>query len=176
MSESNNTEPAATKIVSTDNRGGQWLPIVLAAMGGGVVLSGIFSGSIGLYGDSGTVTFADGVQESVRESIRFVIFSLLLLGALRVHCWRMQRPLGNLFLASLRCLAVIALIEAVRVAQIPHGLIRVLLIVVAQYIVCAVGLLILFTMTIRETVLFVSWCTVGAGLLWVGAYVGMWIA
>ena len=162
-------------MVSTAHRGGPWFPVVLAAIGVGIVLSGIFSGATGLYGDAGTVSLADRFKEVGRELIRLVLFSSLLLIALRVHCWRVKKPLGFVLLAALRCLAIIALIEALRVAQIPHSIMRVILIVAAEYIVCSIGVLALFAMTIRETVLFVSWCTVGAALLWVGAHIGIWI-
>jgi hypothetical protein len=148
---------------------------VLAAIGVGVVLSGIFSGATGLYGDVGTITWSDGFKETGREIARLILFSILLLVALRVNCWKIQRPLGGVFLAALRCLAIVALVEAVRVAQIPHGVLRIVLIIAVQYIVCCIAVLTLYTMTIRETVLFVSWCTAGAALLWVGAHIGIWI-
>jgi len=175
MPETHSTQSQPTHTVSTEHRGGPWLPVVLASIGVGIVLSGIFSGATGLYGDAGTVSLADGFKEASRQLIRLVLFSLLLLVALRVHCWRVQKPFGFLLLAALRCLAIIALIEAVRVAQIPHSIMRVILIIAAQYIVCSIGVLALFSMTIREAVLFVSWCTVGAALLWVGAHIGIWI-
>ena len=161
--------------VSPETRGGPWLPVVLATIGVGVLLSGIFSGATGLYGDVGAITWSEGFKESGREFARLILFSLLFLAALRVYCWKIQRPIGGVLLAALRCLAIIALVEAVRVAQIPHGLMRILLILAAQYIVCCIGVLALFSMTIRETVLFVSWSTVGAALLWLGAHIGIWI-
>jgi hypothetical protein len=163
------------QVVSPGGRGGPWLPVVLAAIGVGVLLSGIFSGSTGLYGEIGVLTFADGFNESLRELVRLVVFSVLLLVALRINCWRVRRHLGNVMLASLRCLAVVALIEAVRVSQIPHGPVRVLLIIAAQYVVCFVVVLGLFSMTIREAILFVTSCTVGVAVLWLGAQVGTWI-
>jgi hypothetical protein len=175
MSEQTEQVTTPKNPVSPEGRGGPWLPVVIAAVGVGIVLSGIFSGATGLYGDTGTVTMTDGFRESGRELLRLVIFSLLLLAALRIYCWKVQRPLGNLLLATLRCLAIVAIIEAVRVAQIPHGVMRIILILGAQYIVCSIFVLSLFTMNIRETVLFVSWCTAGAALLWVGAHIGIWI-
>jgi len=48
------------KAVSPDGRGGVWLPVILATVGVGVVLSGIFAGSTGLYGDVGEITFSTG--------------------------------------------------------------------------------------------------------------------
>jgi hypothetical protein len=164
------------KAVSPDGRGGVWLPVILATVGVGVVLSGIFAGSTGLYGDIGEITFSTGLKESGRELLRLVLFSILLLAALRINCWRVRRHLGNVLLAAVRCLAVIALIEAVRVVQIPHGPVRFLLIIAAQYIVCFVTILGLFSMTIREAILFVTSCTVGVALLWLGSEIGMWIA
>ncbi|MBC8203338.1 MAG: hypothetical protein H8E91_05865 [Planctomycetes bacterium] len=164
------------KVVSTNGRGGIWLPVVLATVGVGVVLSGIFAGSTGLYGDVGDVTFSTGLKESGRELVRLIMFSVLLLAALRINCWRVRRHLGNVLLAAVRCLAVIALIEAVRVVQIPHGPVRFLLVIAAQYIVCFVTILGLFLMTIREVILFVTSCTVGVVLLWLGSEIGMWIA
>ena len=175
MPETRSTQSQTTHMVSTGHRGGPWLPAVLATIGIGIVLSGIFSGATGLYGDAGTVSLADGFKEASIEFIRLVLFSLLLLIALRVHCWRAQKPLGFILLAALRCLAIIALIEAVRVAQIPHSITRVILIIATQYIVCSIGVLALFAMTIREAVLFVSWCTIGGALLWIGAHIGIWI-
>jgi hypothetical protein len=161
--------------VSPETRGGPWLPVVLAAIGAGVVLSGIFSGATGLYGDVGSPTWSGGLIETGREFARLVLFSILLLVALRINCWKIQRPMGGFLLATLRCLAIVALVEAVRVAQIPHGVMRIILIIGAQYIVCCIAVLGLFSMTIREAVLFVSWCTAGAALLWVGAHIGIWI-
>ena len=177
MPESNETHQNSTTLleVSPETRGGPWLPVVLAAIGVGVVLSGIFSGATGLYGDVGTITWSDGFKETGREIARLILFSILLLVALRINCWKIQRPLGGVFLAALRCLAIVALVEAVRVAQIPHGVLRIVLIIAAQYIVCCIAVLTLYSMTIRETVLFVSWCTAGAALLWVGAHIGIWI-
>ena len=163
------------QIVSSNGRGGPWLPVVLAAIGVGVLLSGIFSGATGLYGEIGEITFSDGLTESSRELVRLLVFSLLLLGALRINCWRVHRPLGNVLLGALRCLAVVALIEAVRVAQIPHGPVRILLVITAQYVVCFVAVLGLFTMTIKESVLFATSCTVGVAVLWLGAQIGTWI-
>ena len=164
------------RIVSSNERGGPWLPVVLATIGVGVILSGIFAGATGFYGDVGEVTVVEGLQESGRELIRLVLFSCLLLGAMRINCWRVHRPLGNIQLAILRCLAVVALVEAVRVAQIPHGIVRVVLIIAAQYVVCCICMLGLFSMTIREVVLFVTSCTIGVAILWMGSHIGTWIA
>lgn len=177
MSDSTETQPnPPTHLeVSPETRGGPWLPVVLAAIGVGVVLSGIFSGATGLYGDVGTITWSDGLVETGRELARLVLFSILLLVALGINCWKIQRPMGGLLLTALRCLAIVALVEAVRVAQIPHGVMRIILIIGAQYIVCCIAVLGLFSMTIREAVLFVSWCTAGASLLWIGAHIGIWI-
>ena len=163
------------KPVSTNGRGGVWLAVVLAAIGGGILLSGIFSGATGLYGEIGEVTFTDGLQELSKELVRLLLFSCLLLAALRINCWRIRRHLGNLLLATVRCLAVVALVEAVRVAQIPHGTIRILLISSAQYIVCFVCILGLFSMTIKEAILFVTSCTIGVAVLWLGSQIGIWI-
>ncbi len=175
MSPEEETIKSKKQVVSPDGRGGPWLPVVLAAIGVGVLLSGIFSGATGLYGEIGEVTFADGFNESLRELVRLVVFSVLLLCAIRINCWRVHRQLGNILLAALRCLAVVALIEAVRVAQIPHGPIRVFLIIATQYVVCFVAVIGLFSMTIRESILFVTSCTVGVVVLWLGAQVGTWI-
>ena len=178
MLDSNETESnskTTSPEVSPETRGGPWLPVVLAAIGVGVVLSGIFSGATGLYGDVGTITWSDGIRETGRELARLLLFSILLLVALRINCWKIQRPIGGALLAALRCLAIVALVEAVRVTQIPHSAMRIILIIAAQYIVCCVAVLALFSMTIRETVLFVTWCTAGAALLWVGAHIGIWI-
>ena len=46
----------------------------------GGVTFGNFSGATGLYGEIGEVTFADGFNESLRELVRLVVFSVLLLG------------------------------------------------------------------------------------------------
>jgi len=162
--------------MSPAGRGGPWVPVVLAAIGVGVVLSGIFTGSTGLYGDVGELTLADGLIESVKELVRLVLFSCLLLAALRINCWRVRRHLGNLLLAALRCLAVVALVESVRVAQIPHGAVRILLVITAQYVVCCICMLGLFSVSIREAILFVTSCTMGLAILWLGSQVGTWIA
>ena len=176
MSSEQETIKSNVQVVSPNGRGGPWLPVVLAAIGVGVLLSGIFSGATGLYGEIGEVTFADGFKESLREFVRLFLFSVLLLGALRINCWRVRRHLGNVMLAALRCLAVVALIEAVRVAQIPHGPVRVLLIIASQYLVCFIAVLGLFSMSIREAILFVTSCAVVVAVLWLGAQVGTWIA
>ncbi|MDP6693443.1 MAG: hypothetical protein QF444_03870 [Phycisphaerales bacterium] len=175
---SSESKPAKVlkKVVSPDGRGGFWVPVVLAAIGAGILLSGIFSGATGLYGDVGEVSFSDGINESLRELVRLVLFSCLLLAALRINCWRIRRQLGNLLLSALRCLAVVALVEAVRVAQIPHGPVRILLIIATQFVVCCICVLWLFSMTIREVILFVTSCAIGAAILWVGSQVGTWIA
>jgi hypothetical protein len=179
MSDTNESQstipPSDSPQVSPDTRGGPWLPVVLAVIGVSVVLSGIFSGAAGIYGDVDSITWSDGFKEAGREFSRLALFSLLLLAALRIYCWKIHRPLGGVLLAALRCLAIIALVEAVRVVQIPHGIMRIILIIVAQYIVCSIGVLALFSMTIRETIFFVSWCTAGAALLWVGAFIGIWM-
>jgi len=164
------------KAISTNGRGGIWLPAILATVGVGVVTSGIVAGSTGLYGDVGEVTFSIVLKESGRELIRLVLFSMLLLTALKINCWRVRRHLGNVLLAAVRCLAVIALIESVRVVQIPHGPVRFLLVIAAQYIVCFTTILGLFSMTIRDTILFVTSCTIGVALLWLGSEIGIWIA
>ncbi len=175
MTKEQNISPT-NNAVSTSGRGGIWLPVVLATIGVGVVLSGIFAGSTGLYGDVGEITFSIGLNESCRELVRLLMFSVLLLAALKINCWRVHRHLGNVLLAAVRCLAVVALIEAVRIVQIPHGPVRFLLVIAAQYVVCFVVILGLFSMTIREAVLFVTSCTVGVALLWLGSEIGMWTA
>ena len=124
----------------------------------------------------GDVTFSDGLQEFCKQLVRLLLFSCLFLVALRINCWRVRRHLGNLLLAALRCLAVVALVEAVRVAQIPHGPVRIMLIIATQYVVCCTCVLWLFSMTIREVILFVTSCTIGVAVLWVGAQLGTWIA
>ncbi len=164
-----------TAPVSQEGRGGPWLPVVLSTIGIGFVLSGIFAGSTGLYGDVGDITFSVVLKESGRELVRLVLFSVLLLTALRINCWRVRRHLGSVLLAALRCLAVIALVEAVRVVQIPHGPVRFLLVIATQYIVCFVTVLGLFSFTIREAVLFVTSCAVGVVVLWLGSEIGTWI-
>ena len=178
MSEEQNSFKSTTalsKPVSPEGRGGLWFPVVLATIGIGVLLSGIFAGSIGLYGDVGNITFSVGLTESGRELVRLVLFSVLLLAALRINCWRVRRPMGNVLLAALRCLAIVSLVEAVRVAQLPHGPVRVLLIITAQYVVCLIIVLGLFVMTIREAFLFVTSCVVGVAALWLGSQIGTWI-
>jgi hypothetical protein len=178
MTEEQNTFNPTTlrsKSVSPEGRGGPWFPVVLAAIGIGVLLSGIVAGSIGLYGDVGNITFSDGLIESGRELVRLVLFSVLLLASLRINCWRVRRHMGNVLLAALRCLAIVALVEAVRVVQLPHGPVRVLLIIAAQYVVCLIVVLGLFVMTIREAVLFVTSCVIGIAALWLGSQIGTWI-
>ena len=107
---------------------------------------------------------------------RLVLCSVLLLLALRIQSWRLHRPLGDLTLALIRCLAVIALVEAVRVAQVQHGPMRIALIGALQYIVFTLCVMMLFASTIRETVLFTLGCTIGVVVLWLGSHLGTWIA
>ena len=64
MSSEQETIKSNVQVVSPDGRGGPWLPVVLAAIGVGVLLSGIFSGATGLYGEIGELTFWDGLIES----------------------------------------------------------------------------------------------------------------
>ncbi len=170
------TNKVNVQAMSPTGRGGPWVPVVLAAIGVGVLLSGIFAGSTGLYGDVGELTIADGLLEFGRELVRLVLFSCLLLAALRINCWRVRRQLGSLLLASLRCLAVVALVESVRVAQVPHGAVRILLVITAQYVVCCICVFGLFSVSIREAILFVTSCTMGLAILWLGSQVGTWIA
>jgi|TARA_B110000196_G_scaffold42227_1_gene32476 phosphatidylserine synthase len=175
MSDTNETQ-LERHAISGETRGGVWVPVVLATIGVGVLLSGIFTGAIGLYGDVPQITFGIGIQESARVATRLVLFALLLLAALRIHCWRVRRPLGNVLLAALRCLAVISLIEAIRVVQIDPIYVRIPLITLAQLIIAVATILGLFVLTLRETILFVVWCSVGTALLWGGAQIGTWIA
>jgi hypothetical protein len=87
----------------------------------------------------------------------------------------MRRPLGELVLAALRCLAIVVLIEAVRVVEMEHGIARIVLISTTQFVVCSVAVVMFFASTIRESILFSIGCTIGVVLLWLGAHVGIWI-
>lgn len=164
---------------STDTptgRWGLWVPTVLATIGAGVLLSGLFARSTGLFGDAMLIEFSDMFAESGKIAVRLVIFSLLLLGAFRINSWRLQQSLGDLKLAALRCLAVVVLVEAVRVTPMQPGLIRVVFIGAAQYMVFTIGVFTLFVFTIKEAVLFGVGCTIGVVVLWLGSQLGTWIA
>ena len=179
MSDDNGNHTNTAEInsfVSTNSRGGLWLPVVLGAFGVGVVLSGIFTGSVGLYGDINDVTMSDGFKLATRELFRIVVFSLLLLGALHINSWRMRRQMGNLLMNTIRCLAIVSLLEAIRVAQIDQGVLRTVFISASQYVVCVILVLSLFKLTIREAFLFVTGCAAGVMVLWLGAHLGIWIA
>ena len=175
MEKSPDIQRQSKKPFSNSNQGGHLLPAVLATAGFGVVLYGIFTGSSGLYGDAPKITLSDGLYEFWRELVRLVVFSLLLLGAVRIHCWRLQVPLGKVLLAALRCLAIVVLIEAVRVLQLDHNISRLLLISLAQSVVCVAAVTVFFASTIRDSIVFTLGCTIGVALLWLGAHVGIWI-
>jgi hypothetical protein len=175
MTDINKDQPQVIQPFSDEKHGGVLLPAIFGTLGFGILLYGIFMGSTGLYGDTSEITFADGVYEFWRELVRILVFSLLLLAAIRVNCWRMRRPLGKLFLAALRCLAIVVLIDSVRVVEMEHGLARVTLVSIAQFVVCSAAVTMFFASTVRESILFSIGCTVGVVLLWLGAHVGIWI-
>ena len=174
--EERDTSGVDQKVLSPLGRGGPWLPAVLASIGAGVMLSGIFAGATGIYGDVGNITIADMARESGRELVRLIVFSSMLLGAIRYQSWRSKRMMGELSLAAIRCIAVVALVEAVRVSQVQYGVLRFVLIGGAQYLLFAVCILSLFAMTIRETVLFTTGCAIGIAFLWVGSHLGTWLS
>jgi hypothetical protein len=60
--------------------------------------------------------------------------------------------------------------------QIDPIYVRIPLITLAQLIIAVATILGLFVLTLRETILFVVWCSVGTALLWGGAQIGTWIA
>ena len=172
----NQTKTLPANALSTNGRGGVWLPIVLTSIGVGVLLSGIFTGAVGLFGDSGNVTVADGFREAGREAVRLIVFTVLFVIALTIYGWKTHRHVGNHFYSLLRCLAVVALLEAVRVVQIEPLYVRIPVISVLQFILVVVSMFGLFALTLRESVLFTIWCTVGAVLLWLGAHIGIWVS
>lgn len=175
MTEETINQQKNKKPFSDLKHGGILLPAVLATAGFGILLYGIFTGSSGLYGDVQEVTFSAGLYEFWRELVRIVVFSLLLLTAVRINCWRLRVPLGKVLLAALRCLAIVVLIEAVRVLQLEHNVSRLILISMAQFVICAAVVVLFFTSTIRDAIVFTLGCTVGVVLLWLGAHVGIWI-
>ena len=175
MTDTNKEQLQVIQPFSDEKHGGVLLPAIFGTLGIGIVLYGIFMGSTGLYGDTSAITFTDGVYEFWRELVRILVFSLLFLAAIRVNCWRMRRPLGELVLAALRCLAIVVLIEAVRVVEMEHGIARIVLISTTQFVVCSVAVVMFFASTIRESILFSIGCTIGVVLLWLGAHVGIWI-
>jgi hypothetical protein len=120
MTDTNKVQLQVIQPFSDEKHGGVLLPAIFGTLGFGILLYGIFMGSTGLYGDTSEITFADGAYEFWRELVRILVFSLLLLAAIRVNCWRMRRPLGKLFLAALRCLAIVVLIDSVRVVEMEH--------------------------------------------------------
>ncbi len=161
--------------ISPAGRGGPWMAVVLATIGVGVILSGTIAGSPGLIEDAGRAGFWERLAEAARECVRIVIFSGLLLSAVHAWAWRVRRPVGDLLLAAVRCLAVIAIVEAVRVVDV-SGAARPLLIGAAQFLLLAGGLLGLFRLSIRDATLLAAGCAIGILTLWLGAHLGTWIA
>jgi len=161
--------------ISPAGRGGPWMAVVLATIGVGIILSGAVAGSPGLIEDAGRAGFWERLAEAARECVRIVIFSGLLLAAVHAWAWRARRPVGDLLLASARCLAVIAIVEAVRVVHVP-GAARPLLIGAAQFLLLTGGLLGFFRLSIREATLLAVGCGIGIITLWLGAHLGTWIA
>lgn len=161
--------------ISPQNRGGIWLAIVIASIAVGVIWSGIFSGSTGIFGDSGVVTFQDVIHESIREICRLLIFTTLLCLGFQVYSWKDHRHLGKLSLMFMRCLAIIAAIESVRIAQIPHGMMRIILLSIVQYVLFAIGVFSLFAMHFKQAVAFTTVCTVGVLLIWLGTQISTWM-
>jgi hypothetical protein len=166
-----NNNPAPTK----KERGGVWLPTSLASIGFAIILYGIFAGSPGLFQGKTDIAFEDRLQELWRELVRLVVFSLLLLAAVKINAWRLRRSFGNLLIMSLRCLAIVSLIEAMRVAQLDQGFVCILLLSTLKFIVCCIAMIVFFGRTIRESAMFTTGCTIGVLLLWLGAHIGMWI-
>jgi hypothetical protein len=171
-----NKEPVNNNLAPTKKeRGGVWLPTSLASIGFAIILYGIFAGSPGLFQGKTDIAFEDRLQELWRELVRLVVFSLLLLAAVKINAWRLRRSFGNLLITSLRCLAIVSLIEAMRVVQLDQGVVRILLLSTSKFILCCISMVAFFGITIRESVVFTTGCTIGALLLWLGAHIGMWI-
>ena len=164
-----------TQPLSPNNRGGIWLAIVFSAIFVGVIWSGILAGSIGMYGDTGDVSLQDTFGETIKEACRLILFAALLCVALRVYSWKDHRPLGAPVLLLVRCLAIVAAIEAVRIAQIPHGISRLVLISVAQYVIFVIGVFTLLSFRMKESIVFVTSCSVGITLIWLGTQISTWL-
>ena len=167
--------PETSALISPHGRGGIWLAVVVAAIFVGVIWSGIFAGSNGIYGDSGDVSIRDTLGESTKEVCRLILFTALFLIALRVYSWKDHRPLGALVLLMARCLAIVSAIEAVRIAQIPHGISRLLLISIAQYVIFVIGVFALFSFRLKESIVFATSCSVGVALIWLGTQISSWL-
>ncbi|MDP6601882.1 MAG: hypothetical protein QGH76_06255 [Phycisphaerales bacterium] len=162
--------------LSPSGRGGPWLAVVIAAIGVGIVLSGIVAGSPGLFEGDGTLTLGDRLTETSRVSVRILLFAALVLAAMTVDAMRLRRPLGDWLLAAVRCLAIVAIVEAIRIVNMPHGAERIVVLGAAQYLAFAIACMGFFRLGLRESVVFTTACTIGAVILWLGAQLGTWLA
>ena len=161
--------------ISPPNRGGIWLAVTFAAIGVGVLLSGLFSGSTGFYGDSGHVGFADTASELLRECGRVIVLTLLLLLAIRIEAWRKRLVFGGIILAFTRCLAIVVCVEALRVIQLNTVIERFIVMSILQYVVFTLGIISLFTLSIKEAVKFSAICVCFLITLYFSMHLGIWL-
>ena len=171
MSDNSKTEA----FISPPTRGGIWLAVTFAAIGAGVLLSGLFSGSTGFYGDAGHVGVTETVQELLRESGRIIVLSLLLLLTLRIEAWRKRMEFGGLILTAARCLAIVLCVEALRVIQLHSGIGRMIVMSILQYVLLTISIISFFTFSIKEAVRFSAICVCFLIALYFSMYLGVWL-
>ncbi|MBI69419.1 MAG: hypothetical protein CMJ38_05315 [Phycisphaerae bacterium] len=161
--------------ISPKGRGGIWLAVTCAAIGAGVLLSGLFSGSTGFYGDAGHVGVTETAYELTRECGRVLALSLLLLLALRIEAWRKRVEYGGLMLTATRCLAIVLCVEALRVIQLQSGIGRLIVMSIMQYVLLTIGILSFFTFSIKEAVKFSAICVCFLVALYFSMHLGIWL-
>ncbi len=171
--EHTNTQTRA--FISPPTRGGIWCAVTFAAIGAGVLLSGLLSGAIGFYGDAGHVGVTETAHELLREGGRVLILSLLLLFALRIEAWRRRIEFGTLILATVRCLCIVLCVEALRVIQLQSGIGRMVVVSILQYVVLTIGIVSFFAFTIKDAVKFSALCVCVLITLYISMYLGFWL-
>ncbi len=164
-----------TAFISPPNRGGIWLAVTFAAIGAGVLLSGLFSGSTGFYGDSGHVGFTDTAHELLRETGRVIVLTILLLLAIRIEAWRKRVQFGGVILVFTRCLSIAVCAESIRVIQLNTGIGRLIVMSILQYVVFTLGIISLFTFSIKEAVKFSAICVCFLIALYFSMHLGIWL-
>ncbi len=161
--------------ISPPNRGGIWLAVTVTAIGSGVLLSGLLSGSTGFYGDAGHVGITETAHELFREGGRIIVLSLLLMLALRIEAWRKRVEFGGLILTATRCLAIVLCAEALRVIQLQSGIGRVIVMSIIQYVLFTIGIISFFTCSIKEAVKFSAICVCFLIALYFSMHLGIWL-
>ncbi len=163
------------EFISPPIRGGIWVGVTFAAIGVGVLLSGLFSGSTGFYGDSGHVGFTDTAHELLRECGRVIVLTILLLLAIRIEAWRKRVEFGGIILAFTRCLAIVLCVEALRVVQLHSGISRLIVMSIMQYALLTIGIISFFAFSIKEAVKFSGVCVCFLITLYFSMHLGIWL-